>query len=44
LIGLALPFIVRPLADKSWHWSAPLGILLGLWTWASAVIAFRIAG
>lgn len=44
IIGLALPFIVRPLAAKPWPWSLPLGIVLGLWTWASAVIAFKIAG
>jgi hypothetical protein len=43
-IGLALPFIVRPLASRAWTWSIPLGIVLGLWTWASAVMAFRIAG
>jgi hypothetical protein len=44
LIGLALPFIVRPIERMHPIWSLGLGVVLGLWTWASAVIAFRLAG
>jgi hypothetical protein len=44
LIGLALPFIVRPVATKAIGWSLVFGIVLGVWTWVSAIIAFRIAG
>jgi len=43
-IGLALPFIVRPLPTRSLMWSVLLGLALGAWTLASGVLAFRIAG
>jgi len=43
-IGLALPFIVRPLAARSPLSSIWLGLLLGVWTLVSGVLAFRIAG
>jgi hypothetical protein len=43
-IGLALPFIVKPLATRSPISSIWLGLALGVWTLVSGVLAFRIAG
>jgi hypothetical protein len=44
LIGLALPFIVRPMENRPPAWGLIFGIMLGVWTWVSAVVAFRVAG
>ena len=43
-IGLALPFIVRPLANRPLLSSVWLGLALGVWTLLSGLLAFRIAG
>lgn len=43
-IGLALPFLVRPLAARPLIWSLWLGLALGAWTLVSGLLAFRIAG
>lgn len=43
-IGLALPFIVTPLATRPVIWSLGLGLALGAWTFVSGLLAFRIAG
>jgi hypothetical protein len=43
-IGLALPFLVKPLAARTVAWSVWLGLALGLWTLVSGVLAFRLAG
>jgi hypothetical protein len=44
LIGMALPFIVRPVAARGLAWSVVLGIALGCWTWVSAIVAYRLVG
>jgi hypothetical protein len=43
-IGLALPFIVKPLAVRGFGWSVVLGMALGGWTYVSAIIAYRLVG
>jgi uncharacterized protein DUF6989 len=43
-IGLALPFIVKPLANRSVISSVWLGLALGVWTLISGLLAFWIAG
>lgn len=44
LIGLSLPFLAFRAEKSHWSMSVVIGIVLGLWIWASYFIAFSITG
>lgn len=43
-IGMALPFVVRPLEGRPVITSVWMGLLLGAWTFVSGWLAFQLAG
>lgn len=44
LICSILPFFFAHIHRKNYKWQLPLGIIEGLWIWASYFIAFKIVG
>lgn len=44
LICSVLPFFFKHIHKKQFRWQLPLGIIEGLWIWASYFIAFRLVG
>ncbi len=44
LLALALPALLQRCERRPFYWSLPIGVLMGLWIWASYAVAFLLLG
>ena len=44
LLALALPALLLRCERRAFYWSLPIGVLMGLWIWASYAVAFLLLG